>query len=300
MYTDNSLEFDKACEDLSWNRRTSIPHRSGTQRNAERAVCRVKEGTSAVLLQSSLDDNWWTDSMECDSYVRKVQDLLSEEKRNSIRETFWRTIHKTDYSIWFIGWTSLYNCEGSVKNPSIWKESLTWIVPRICFVRGWICCGDMLVADVEELQTMDASENYSKILNAKEGDISRRNGKKFQPQMDESKPLEIKIWEHPPWDGIDQFKEAVTLISWRIRRVSSTTSRLISGCQWSDEWLLVHVMKLYIPPSRWTQSETLLVERRIIPLTNFDVKQEKRIDDHRNIDGSQDLWDPLKLLILIN
>ena len=32
--------------------------------------------------------------------------------------------------------TKPYNCEGSVKNPSIWKESLTWIVPRIRSVRG--------------------------------------------------------------------------------------------------------------------------------------------------------------------
>ena len=54
--------------------------------------------------------------------------------------------------------------------------------------------------------------------------------------------------------------------SCRIRRVSSsTTSRLISGCPWSDEWFLVHVRKLHIPPSRWTPSQTLLAERRIIP-----------------------------------
>ena len=32
---------------------------------AERAVRRVKEGTSAVLLQSGLDNEWWADSMEC-------------------------------------------------------------------------------------------------------------------------------------------------------------------------------------------------------------------------------------------
>ena len=28
------------------------------------------------------------------------------------------------------------HCEGPIKNPSIWKESLTWIVPRIRSVRG--------------------------------------------------------------------------------------------------------------------------------------------------------------------
>ena len=55
IYTDNSLEFGKACEDLYWNHCTSTPHRS------ERAVRRVKEGTSAVFLQSGLDENWWAD-----------------------------------------------------------------------------------------------------------------------------------------------------------------------------------------------------------------------------------------------
>ena len=65
IYTDNSLEFGKACEDLSWNHCTSTPHRSETNGIAERAVRRVKEGTSAVLLQSGLSESWWADSMEC-------------------------------------------------------------------------------------------------------------------------------------------------------------------------------------------------------------------------------------------
>ena len=42
IYTDNSLEFGKACEDLSWNHCTSTPHRSETNRIAERAVRRAK------------------------------------------------------------------------------------------------------------------------------------------------------------------------------------------------------------------------------------------------------------------
>ena len=65
IYTDNSLEFGKACEDLSWNHCTSTPHRSETNGNVDREVRRVKEGTSAVLLQSGLDENWWADSMKC-------------------------------------------------------------------------------------------------------------------------------------------------------------------------------------------------------------------------------------------
>ena len=78
--TDNSLELGKACEDLSWNHCTSTPHRSETNGIAERAVRRVKEGTSAVLLQSGLDEDWWADSMECYTCLRNIQDLLSAGK----------------------------------------------------------------------------------------------------------------------------------------------------------------------------------------------------------------------------
>ena len=40
----------------------------------------MKEGTSAVLLQSGLDKEWWADSMECYCYLRHIQDLLSDGK----------------------------------------------------------------------------------------------------------------------------------------------------------------------------------------------------------------------------
>ena len=77
--TDNSLEFGKACDDLSWNHCTST-HRSETNGIAQRAVRRVKEGTSAVLLQSGLNESWWADSTERNTYLRNVTDLLSDGK----------------------------------------------------------------------------------------------------------------------------------------------------------------------------------------------------------------------------
>ena len=80
IYTDNSLEFGKACEDLSWNHCTSTPHRSETNGIAERAVRRVREGASAVLLHSGLNEHWWAESMECYTYLRNVTDLLSDGK----------------------------------------------------------------------------------------------------------------------------------------------------------------------------------------------------------------------------
>ena len=72
IYTDKSLEFGKSCEDLSWNHSTSTPHRSETNGIAERAVRRVKEGTSAVLLHSGLVKNSgripWNATAICETY----------------------------------------------------------------------------------------------------------------------------------------------------------------------------------------------------------------------------------------
>ena len=52
--SDTSFKNGKSCEDLSWNDRTSTPHRSETDGITERAARRVEEGTSAVLLQSAV------------------------------------------------------------------------------------------------------------------------------------------------------------------------------------------------------------------------------------------------------
>ena len=53
-YTNNSLEFGKACEDLSWNHCASTPRRSETNGIAEWAVRRIKEGgfCSIVAMRS--------------------------------------------------------------------------------------------------------------------------------------------------------------------------------------------------------------------------------------------------------
>ena len=46
--------------------------------------------------------------------------------------------HFKDRLFHLVHWLSitLQTAKDPVKNPSIWKESLTWIVPRIRFVRG--------------------------------------------------------------------------------------------------------------------------------------------------------------------
>ena len=122
IYTENSLQFGKACEDPSWNHCTSTPHRSETHEIAERAVRRVTDGTSAVLLQSGLGDEWWAVSMECYTYLRNVQDLLSDGK----------TPYERRYGMPF----SHCFCERHIWTASDWSKRLARSTPRLCIVHG--------------------------------------------------------------------------------------------------------------------------------------------------------------------
>ena len=148
-YTDNSLEFGKACEDLSWNHCTSTPHRSETNGIAEWAVRRVKEGTFAVLLQSGLNENWWADSMECCTYLRNIQDLLSDGK------TPYERRFGKPFKGPIIPFGSLveYYPISAKDRSRIHQFGLGYSL----YAEG-IWKGDIMVADTEETETIDASD----------------------------------------------------------------------------------------------------------------------------------------------
>ena len=185
IYTDNSLEFGKACEDLSWNHCTTTPHRSETNGIAERAVRRVKEGTSAVLLQSGLDEKWWADSMECCTNLRNIQDLLSDGKTPYERR-FGEPFKRTNYPFGSLVEYHPISAKEQSRIHQLGKKILPGLFLGYALYTGGIWKGDVLVADLEELETMDASEIYSKRLNAKEVIFPKESSKFiFQSQMDE-------------------------------------------------------------------------------------------------------------------
>ena len=188
IYTDNSLEFGKACEDHSWNHCTSTPHRSETNGIAERAVRRVKEGTSAVLLQSGLNESWWADSMECYTYLRNVTDLLSDGKTPYERR-FGQPFKGPIIPFGSLVEYHPITAKDQSRIHQFGKKVLPGLFLGYALYAGGIWKGDVLIADLEELETMDASEIYSKRLNAKEVIFPKKN-LFFQSQMDESKPLE--------------------------------------------------------------------------------------------------------------
>ena len=178
------MEFGKAYEDLSWNHCTSTPHRSETNGIAERAVRRVKEGTSAVLLQSGLDENWWADSMECNTYLRNIQDLLSDW--NTPYERRFGDPFKGPIIKFLVHWWSITFLLRRTSQESINLERKSYLgcSSDMHCTRKEILKGDIVVADIEELETMDASEIYSKRLNAKEVIFPKKNGKFVFPVAD--------------------------------------------------------------------------------------------------------------------
>ena len=184
-------------------------------------------------------------------------------------KTLWRTIERANHSVWFTGWVSPYNCEGSVANPSIWKESLTWSVPWIRSVRGENLEGWHNGCRHWGVGNDGRIRNLHRKTRCKGSYISQRKWKFYfsslrwtnQIYWRRSRPENIHLDT-----GTPNSRRKSKGFSWRIRRVSSsTTSRLTTGCRWSVKWLLVRVRKLHLPPSRWTKSQTLLAERRIIP-----------------------------------
>ena len=78
VYTENDLEFVKPCDELTWSHDTSTPYRPETNGSIERAVDRVKEGTSALMLLSGLSEGWWRKAKECFCYPRNMQDKLAD------------------------------------------------------------------------------------------------------------------------------------------------------------------------------------------------------------------------------
>ena len=71
--------FIRACADLCWNQDKSTPYRFETNDIAENAVHKVKEGTSAPLVQSGLPVTVWREG-DGMLVLRNIQDKLADRK----------------------------------------------------------------------------------------------------------------------------------------------------------------------------------------------------------------------------
>ena len=146
IYTDNSLEFGKACQDLSWNHCTSTPHRSETHGTAERAVRRVKEGSSAVLLQSGLDE-------KLVGRLHGMLQLSGKHSRSLVwwEDTIWNAVRNTIYRLSCPVWSSGRIHPLSAKDQSRLIQFGPEVLPSIflgfALHAGEIWKGDIVVAE---------------------------------------------------------------------------------------------------------------------------------------------------------
>ena len=266
---------------------------------------RVKEGTSAVLLQSGLNESWWADSMECYTYLRNVTDLLSDGKTPYERR-FGKPFEGPIIPFGSLVEYHPITAKDQSRIHQFGKKVLPGLFLGYALYAGRIWKGDVLIADLEELETMDASEIYSKRLNAKEV-IFHHKGEFTFPIADGR----IKT------PGEDQELRTSTLIRPRPSRGEGHVDFLgesegsfpqphdslpVAGEAINDFWSMSgsfiyrhHVeprVALYSPREESFPIPLKYIDVTRTTHTNLDVKLEKRIDDYWNIDGSRDLSDP--------
>ena len=128
--------------------------------------------------------------MECCTYLRNIQDFLSDGKTPYERR-FGQPFQGPIIPFGSLVEYHPVTAKDQSRIHQFGKKVLPGLFLGYALYAGGIWMGDVLIANLEELETMDASEIYSKRLNAKEVIFPReKENLFFQSQMDESKPLE--------------------------------------------------------------------------------------------------------------
>ena len=118
------------------------------------------------MLQSGLNESWWADCMECDTYLRNVTDLLSDGKTPYERR-FGQPFRGPIVPFGSLVEYHPITAKDQSRIHQFGKKILPGLFLGDALYAVGVWKGDVPVADLE-LETMDASEIYSTRLNAKE------------------------------------------------------------------------------------------------------------------------------------
>ena len=143
----------------------------------------MKEGTSAVLLQSGLGNERWADSIECYCYLRNIEDFLSDEKTPYERR-FGRPFNGPVIPFGATVEYHLISRKDLSRLYHFGQKVLPGIFLGYALYAVGIWKGDIMVADIEELEEMVASELHARRLNAKEVLTPQRSGNFTFPVAD--------------------------------------------------------------------------------------------------------------------
>ena len=243
--------------------------------------------------------------MECYTYLRNVTDLLSDGKTPYERR-FGKPFEGPIIPFGSLVEYHPITAKDQSRIHQFGKKVLPGLFLGYALCAGGIWKGDVLVADLEELETMDASEIYSKRLNAKEVIFPQKGEFTF--------PIADGRIKTP---GEDQELRTSTLIRPRPNRGEGHVDFLVesegslpqphdsfpdAGEAINDFWFMSgsfiyrhHVeprVALYSPREESFPIPLKYIDVTRTTHTNLDVKLEKRIDDYWNIDGSRNLSDP--------
>ena len=259
-----------------------------------------------MLLQSSLDNEWWADSMECYTYLRNVTDLLSDGKTPCGRR-FGQPVKGPIIPFGSLVEYHPKTAKDQSRIHQFGKKVLPGLFLGYALYAGGIWKGDVLIADLEELETMDASEIYSKRLNAKEVIFPKEKGEFIFPIADgriktPGRDQELRtstLVRHRPIQGgshIDFLGESEGSLPPPHDSFPDAGEAINDFGSMSGTFIYRHHVeprvKLYSPREESFPIPLKHIDVSRTTHTNLDVKQEKRIDDYWNIDGSRDLSDP--------
>ena len=170
--------------------------------------------------------------MECYFYLPHVTDLFVDGKTPYERRS-WQPFNGP--IIPFGSWDEYHpiTAKDQSRIHQFGKKVLPGLFLGYALYAVGIWKGDVLIADHEELETMDASEIDSIRLNVKEGIFPKQgefifpiaDGRIKTPGGDQELRTSTLV-RHRPIQG-----ESDVHFCWSFRRVSSTTSTLISGCR---------------------------------------------------------------------
>ena len=186
------------------------------------------------------------------------------------------------------------------------KKVLPGLFLGYALYAGRIWKGDVLIADLEELETMDASEIYSRRLNEKEVIFHQKgeflfpiaDGRIKTPEGDQDLRTSTLV-RHRPIQGesnIDFLGESEGSLPQPQDSLPDAGEAMNHFWSISGSFIYRHHVeprvKLYSPREESFPFPLKYIDVSRTTHTNLDVKQEKRIDDYWNIDGSRDLSDP--------
>ena len=253
----------------------------------------MKEGTSAVLLQSGLDENWWADSVDCFSFLRNVQDLLSDGKTPQERR-FGEPFNGPIFPFGSLVEYYPFSAKDQSRIHQFGKKVSPGLFLGYALYAGGIWKGDILVADVEELETMDASEIYSNRLNAKEVIFPKEKRKFIVPVADgrikfsggyQELRTSTMIRDHPIQgeSNIDFLGESEGSLPQPQDSFPDAGEAINDFWSMSGNFINRHHVeprvKLYSPREESSPILLKYFDVSRTTRTNLDVKQEKRIDD---------------------